>query len=63
MPVAKGEAVTRQQILMYAILLLLISLLPVLFGFLGPIYMLAAGLGRIVGCVLMVAGFVLIARS
>ena len=42
MPVAKGEAVTRQQILMYAILLLLISLLPVLFGFLGPIYMLAA---------------------
>jgi heme o synthase len=50
MPVAKGEAVTRQQILMYAILLLLISLLPVLFGFLGPIYMLAAltlGLGLI----------------
>ncbi len=42
MPVAKGEAVTRQQILMYAILLLLISLLPVLFGFLGPIYLLAA---------------------
>ena len=42
MPVAKGEAVTRQQILMYAILLLLISLLPVAFGFLGPIYMLAA---------------------
>ncbi|MBI1259453.1 MAG: protoheme IX farnesyltransferase [Chloroflexi bacterium] len=42
MPVAKGEAVTRQQILMYAILLLLISLLPVIFGFLGPIYMLAA---------------------
>jgi protoheme IX farnesyltransferase len=42
MPVAKGEAVTRQQILMYAILLLLISLLPVLFGFLGQIYMLAA---------------------
>src|SRR5664279_4809478 len=41
MPVAKGEAVTRQQILMYAIMLLLISLLPVVFGFLGAIYLLA----------------------
>ena len=42
MPVARGEAVTRQQILMYAIMLLLISLLPVAFGFLGAIYLLAA---------------------
>ena len=50
MPVAKGEAVTRQQILLYSIMLLLISLLPVLFGFLGAIYLVAAlafGLGLI----------------
>jgi len=42
MPVARGEAVTRQQILLYSIILLLISLLPVLFGFLSAIYLLAA---------------------
>lgn len=50
MPVARGEAVTRQQIFLYAIMLLLISLLPVLFGFLGAIYFLAAltlGIGLI----------------
>lgn len=50
MPVARGEAVTRQQILLYSILLLLISLLPVVFGFLSAIYLLAAlalGLGLI----------------
>lgn len=50
MPVARGEAVTRQQILLYSILLLLISLLPVVFGFLSTIYLLAAlalGLGLI----------------
>ncbi len=38
MPVARGEAVTRQQILLYAIMLLLISLLPFAFGTLGAIY-------------------------
>jgi protoheme IX farnesyltransferase len=42
MPVARGEETTRQQILLYAIMLLLISLLPVVFGFLGTIYLLAA---------------------
>ncbi|MFN8448495.1 MAG: heme o synthase [Anaerolineae bacterium] len=50
MPVARGEAVTRQQILMYAIMLLLISLLPAAFGVLSGIYLLAAvllGLGLI----------------
>jgi protoheme IX farnesyltransferase len=50
MPVARGEATTRQQILLYSIMLLLISLLPVVFGFLGAIYGLAAvvlGLGLI----------------
>ncbi|MCC6802953.1 MAG: protoheme IX farnesyltransferase [Anaerolineae bacterium] len=50
MPVAKGEAVTRQQILLYSIMLLLITLLPVAFGFLGGIYLLSAvllGIGLI----------------
>lgn len=42
MPVAKGEAVTRQQILLYSIMLLLITLLPVAFGFMGGIYLLSA---------------------
>jgi len=50
MPVARGEAITRQQILWYSIQLLLISLTPVLFGTLGAIYGVAAaalGLGLI----------------
>ncbi len=42
MPVAHGERVTRVQILLYSVQLLLITMLPVMFGFLGPIYMLAA---------------------
>jgi protoheme IX farnesyltransferase len=42
MPVARGEDVTRQQILWYSIQLVLISLLPVFFGMLGAIYLLAA---------------------
>jgi protoheme IX farnesyltransferase len=56
MPVAKGEEVTRQQILLYAVMLLLISLLPVVFGFLGAIYLLAAvtlGLGLIRAAVVL----------
>lgn len=50
MPVARGEEVTRKQILFYSIQLLLVSLLPGMFGTLGMIYMLAAlalGLGLI----------------
>lgn len=57
MPVAKGEAVTRQQILLYSIMLLLISLLPVFFGFLGAIYFLAAltlGLGLIRASIVLI---------
>ena len=42
MPVARGEEVTRRQILYYSIQLLVISLVPVLFGTLGAIYGLAA---------------------
>lgn len=46
MPVAKGEDVTRQQIIMYVIVLLFTSLLPLLTGTLSWIYgLLAVGLG------------------
>ncbi|GAB4509220.1 MAG: hypothetical protein OHK0046_03840 [Anaerolineae bacterium] len=38
MPVARGEKVTRDQILFYSIQLLLVSLLPGLFGILGVFY-------------------------
>ncbi|MCS7072259.1 MAG: UbiA family prenyltransferase, partial [Anaerolinea sp.] len=50
MPVARGEDVTRQQILLYSIQLLVISLVPVFFGTLGTIYAVAAlalGLGLV----------------
>ncbi|MFQ3565555.1 MAG: heme o synthase [Aggregatilineales bacterium] len=50
MPVARGEDVTRQQILLYSVQLLMVSLLPVVFGMLGGIYLLAAlalGIGLI----------------
>lgn len=39
MPVARGEETTRQQILLYSVQLFLITLLPVLFGTLGAIYL------------------------
>lgn len=42
MPAARGEDVTRQQILFYSIQLLLISLLPVFFQSLNAIYLLFA---------------------
>lgn len=50
MPVARGEHVTRIQILLYSIQLLLITLLPFLFGTLGGIYFVFAltlGIGLI----------------
>jgi protoheme IX farnesyltransferase len=42
MPVARGEDATRTQILLYSIQLVLITLLPVVFQFLGWIYLLTA---------------------
>ncbi len=42
MPVARGEEVTRRQILWYSVQLLLVSLLPTAFGTLGMIYFIAA---------------------
>jgi protoheme IX farnesyltransferase len=38
MPVVHGEAETRRQILLYTALLLVLTLLPVAFGFFGAIY-------------------------
>jgi protoheme IX farnesyltransferase len=42
LPVVKGEAVTRRQILLYSAVLVGFSLLPVATGFLGAIYLAAA---------------------
>ncbi len=42
MPVVRGEAETRRQIVLYTALLVVLTLLPVLFGFLGLAYALVA---------------------
>lgn len=42
MPVARGEYVTRWQILFYTVQLVILTLLPGPFGMLGPLYMVAA---------------------
>jgi heme o synthase len=42
MPVVHGEAETRRQILLYTVLLAILTLLPVVFGFFGAIYAAAA---------------------
>ncbi len=50
MPVARGEEATRRQILLYSVQLVLITLLPLPFQFLGGIYILTAsvlGVGMI----------------
>jgi protoheme IX farnesyltransferase len=50
MPVARGEEATRRQILLYSVQLVLITLLPLPFKFLGGIYILTAavlGIGMI----------------
>src|ERR1700710_33023 len=46
MPVVHGETETRRQIVLYTLLLTVLTLLPVVFGFFGVIYAVcAAGLG------------------
>src|ERR671923_699485 len=46
MPVVHGEPETRRQIVLYTVLLGVLTLLPVLFGFFGAIYgLFAIGLG------------------
>ncbi|MEA2166798.1 MAG: heme o synthase [Solirubrobacteraceae bacterium] len=42
MPVVRGEAETRRQITLYSVLLVCLTLLPVVFGFFGLLYALAA---------------------
>jgi protoheme IX farnesyltransferase len=42
MPVVHGEAETRRQIVLYTLLLTVLTLLPVAFGFFGAIYAVAA---------------------
>ena len=42
MPVVRGEVETRRQIVLYTALLLVLTLLPVAFGFFGAVYALAA---------------------
>jgi protoheme IX farnesyltransferase len=42
MPVVRGEAETRRQILLYTALLVVLTLLPVAFGFFGLVYAIAA---------------------
>src|SRR3954468_23060066 len=42
MPVVHGEAETRRQIVLYTLLLTLLTLLPVVFGFFGALYGVAA---------------------
>jgi protoheme IX farnesyltransferase len=42
MPVVHGEAETRRQVLLYTVLLFVLTLLPVAFGFFGAIYAAAA---------------------
>lgn len=57
MPVARGEEVTRLQILLYSIQLFIITLLPMPFQVLGVVYLLAAvalGLGLIRAAVLLI---------
>ena len=53
LPVVKGEAVTRRQILIYTLILVAFTLLPVATGFLGAIYAVAA--------VVLGAGFIALA--
>jgi protoheme IX farnesyltransferase len=42
MPVVRGEVETRRQILLYTVLLAVLTLLPVAFGFFGALYAVAA---------------------
>ena len=55
LPVVRGEAVTRRQILAYTLILVAFTLLPVATGFLGAIYLVAAAL--------LGAGFIALAAA
>ncbi len=51
MPVVHGEDETRRQIVLYTVLLFVLTLLPVAFGFFGVIYAVVAG---VLGCIFLV---------
>lgn len=54
MPVARGEEATRQQMFLYSIQLVLVSVMPFLFGTLGAIYLTGAvilGIGLLYMCI------------
>ena len=44
LPVVRGDRATRQQMLLYTLLLLPLTLMPSLFGAFGPVYFIAAAL-------------------
>src|SRR5687768_16230497 len=44
LPVVKGEAATRRQIMLYTVVLVAFTLIPALTGFLGAIYLVSAAL-------------------
>ena len=54
MPVVRGEAETRRQIVLYTVLLGVLTLLPVVFGFFGALYATVAAVLGIVFVVLAV---------
>jgi heme o synthase len=57
MPVARGEEATRQQMLLYSIQLVLVSVMPFLFGTLGAIYLTGAvilGIGLLYMCLRLI---------
>ncbi len=54
MPVVRGEVETRRQIVLYTVLLGVLTLLPVVFGFFGAVYATVAGVLGVVFIVLAV---------
>jgi heme o synthase len=60
MPVARGEAVTQQQIMFYSMQLFIITLLPTPFQMLGVLYFVAAA---VLGLILLVLAWQLIERA
>jgi heme o synthase len=60
MPVARGEAVTQQQIMFYSMQLFIITLLPTPFQMLGALYFVAAA---VLGLILLVLAWQLIERA
>jgi heme o synthase len=58
LPVVRGEAETRRQIMLYSLLLVAVTLIPAAYGFFGLVYLAVAAL---LGC-LFIGGAVLLSR-